>query len=58
MKETGMIPVFFHKDVEVCKKVVKACYEGGARLFEFVNRGDYAHQIFDELNKWAANECP
>jgi len=58
MKETGMIPVFFHKDVEICKEVVRACYEGGARLFEFVNRGDYAHQIFDELNKWAATECP
>jgi len=58
MKETGMIPVFFHKDIEVCKEVVKACYEGGARLFEFVNRGDYAHQIFEELNKWAAKECP
>jgi len=58
MKETGMIPVFFHKDIEICKEVVKACYEGGARLFEFVNRGDYAHQIFDELNKWAAKECP
>jgi 2-dehydro-3-deoxyphosphogluconate aldolase/(4S)-4-hydroxy-2-oxoglutarate aldolase len=58
MKETGMIPVFFHKDVEICKEVVKACYEGGARLFEFVNRGDYAHQIFDELNKWATIECP
>ncbi|MCZ4694769.1 bifunctional 4-hydroxy-2-oxoglutarate aldolase/2-dehydro-3-deoxy-phosphogluconate aldolase [Ancylomarina euxinus] len=58
MKETGMIPVFFHKDIEICKEVVKACYEGGARLFEFVNRGDYAHQIFDELNKWATQECP
>ncbi|MDE5417504.1 bifunctional 4-hydroxy-2-oxoglutarate aldolase/2-dehydro-3-deoxy-phosphogluconate aldolase [Labilibaculum sp. DW002] len=58
MKETGMIPVFFHKDIDICKDVVKACYDGGARLFEFVNRGDYAHQIFDELNKWAAKECP
>jgi len=58
MKETGMIPVFFHKDIEVCKQVVKACYKGGARLFEFVNRGDYAHETFGELNKWAAKECP
>jgi len=58
MKETGMIPVFFHKDIEVCKQVALACYNGGARLFEFVNRGDYAHEIFAELNKWAAKECP
>ena len=25
---TGMVPVFYHKDAEVAKKVVKACYEG------------------------------
>lgn len=58
MKETGMIPVFFHNDIEVCKEVVQACYKGGARLFEFVNRGDYAHEVFGELNKWVAKECP
>ncbi|MBQ5395033.1 MAG: bifunctional 4-hydroxy-2-oxoglutarate aldolase/2-dehydro-3-deoxy-phosphogluconate aldolase, partial [Alistipes sp.] len=31
--QTGMVPVFYHKDVEVAKKVVKACYEGGVRAF-------------------------
>ncbi len=35
-----MVPVFYHKDAEVAKAVVKACYEGGVRLFEFTNRGD------------------
>ena len=25
-----MVPVFYHKDVEVCKNVIKACYEGGS----------------------------
>lgn len=58
MAETGMVPVFFHKDLEVIKHVVKACYEGGVRAFEFTNRGDYAHELFSSLNKWAANECP
>lgn len=58
MKETGMIPVFYHKDAEVCKKVVKACYDGGIRVFEFTNRGDFAHEVFNELNKWAIKECP
>ncbi|HPF51480.1 MAG TPA: bifunctional 4-hydroxy-2-oxoglutarate aldolase/2-dehydro-3-deoxy-phosphogluconate aldolase [Draconibacterium sp.] len=57
MQETGMVPVFYHKDVEVCKKVVKACYEGGVRLFEFTNRGDFATLVFAELNQWAAKEC-
>lgn len=58
MKETGMIPVFYNADAEVCKRVVKACYDGGVRLFEFTNRGDFAALIFAELNKWAQQECP
>ncbi len=57
-KETGMVPVFFNKDVEVAKQVVKACYEGGVRVFEFTNRGDFAHEVFGELVKFAAKECP
>jgi 2-dehydro-3-deoxyphosphogluconate aldolase / (4S)-4-hydroxy-2-oxoglutarate aldolase len=58
MKETGMIPVFYNADAEVCKRVVKACYDGGVRLFEFTNRGDFATLLFAELNKWAQQECP
>jgi len=58
MKETGMIPVFFNDNPEVCKKVIKACYDGGVRLFEFTNRGDFAALVFAEINKWAIQECP
>ena len=58
MKETGMIPVFYYKDTEVCKQVVKACYDGGARVFEFTNRGDFASLVFAELNKWTIENCP
>lgn len=58
MKETGVVPVFFNADIEVCKNVVKACYDGGIRVFEFVNRGDFAHEIFSELNKYALKELP
>ncbi|MDR2844360.1 MAG: bifunctional 4-hydroxy-2-oxoglutarate aldolase/2-dehydro-3-deoxy-phosphogluconate aldolase [Candidatus Symbiothrix sp.] len=55
---TGMVPVFYHKDIEVAKNVLKACYEGGVRAFEFTNRGEFAHEVFGELNKYAAKECP
>ncbi|MBV6642889.1 MAG: bifunctional 4-hydroxy-2-oxoglutarate aldolase/2-dehydro-3-deoxy-phosphogluconate aldolase [Cyclobacteriaceae bacterium] len=58
MKETGIVPVFYHKDLELCKKVLKACYDGGVKVFEFTNRGDYAQEVFGELNKWAAKETP
>ncbi len=55
---TGMVPVFYHKDAEVAKQVIKACYEGGVRAFEFTNRGDFAHEVFAECVKFAALECP
>ena len=58
MKETGLVPVFYHPDPKVCKDVLKACYDGGVRLFEFTNRGDFAHEIFAELNKYSIRELP
>lgn len=53
-----MVPVFYHKDASVAKSVIKACYDGGVRAFEFTNRGDFAHEIFAEVVKFAAVECP
>jgi 2-dehydro-3-deoxyphosphogluconate aldolase / (4S)-4-hydroxy-2-oxoglutarate aldolase len=58
MAETGMVPVFYHTDIETCKQVLKACYNGGVRVFEFTNRGDFAHETFGELNKYCAKELP
>ena len=58
IKETGMVPVFYHKDAEVAKQVLKACYEGGVRAFEFTNRGDFASEVFIQLVKFAEKECP
>ena len=53
-----MVPVFYHKDAAVACAVLKACYEGGVRAFEFTNRGDFAHEVFNEVIKFAARECP
>lgn len=58
MERTGMVPLFYHNDVELGKQVLKACYDGGARILEFTNRGDYAHEVFNELNKYAEKELP
>jgi 2-dehydro-3-deoxyphosphogluconate aldolase/(4S)-4-hydroxy-2-oxoglutarate aldolase len=58
MKATGLVPVFYHNDIEVARNVVKACYAGGIRAFEFTNRGDFAHEVFGELVKFANKECP
>lgn len=58
MDAAPMVPVFYNKDVAVACAVVKACYEGGVRCFEFTNRGDFAHEVFAEVVKFAARECP
>lgn len=58
IKEAPMVPVFYHKDAEIACQVVKACYEGGVRAFEFTNRGDFAHEVFEKVVKFAATECP
>lgn len=58
MKESGIIPVFYHPEIEVCKKIVEACAAGGAKAFEFTNRGDFAHEVFVELNKYVIENIP
>lgn len=58
MRETGLVPLFYHPDIEVSKKVVKACFDGGARVLEFTSRGDFAFEIFSELNKYALQHLP
>ncbi len=58
MEETGLVPLFYHHDEEICKEVISACHAGGARVFEFTNRGDFAHEVFAEVKKWAGENCP
>ena len=58
IKNTGIVPVFYNKDAEITKKVVKACYDGGIRAFEFTNRGDGAADVFKEVMAFVRKECP
>ncbi|WP_405383105.1 bifunctional 4-hydroxy-2-oxoglutarate aldolase/2-dehydro-3-deoxy-phosphogluconate aldolase [Maribacter sp. LLG6340-A2] len=58
MKESGMVPLFYHANIELGKQVLRACYNGGARLMEFTARGDFAFEVFSELNKFAIKELP
>jgi 2-dehydro-3-deoxyphosphogluconate aldolase/(4S)-4-hydroxy-2-oxoglutarate aldolase len=53
-----MVPLFYNPNIALGKKVLKACYDGGARLLEFTNRGEFAHEVFGELNKYCAKELP
>ena len=58
MKATGLVALFYHEDVELGKQVLKACYDGGLRLLEFTSRGDFAHEVFGNLTKYANAELP
>lgn len=54
----GIVPIFYHKDPDICRNVITSCFEGGIKVIEFTNRGDFAHELFSELSKWAEKELP
>ena len=56
--DTGLVPVFYHPDLEVAKNVARACAAGGSRVVEFTNRGDLAPEVFKELSRYLAKEAP
>lgn len=58
MSETGLVPLFYDSDIDICKQILKACYNGGARLLEFTARGDFAPEVFAVLNKYVMAELP
>jgi len=58
MVDYGLIPVFYNPDIEVTKKIVKACADGGAKTVEFTNRGDHALDVFTALEKYCRAELP
>ena len=58
MMDQGVIPVFYHPDVDVCRKVIQACANGGAKCIEFTNRGDFAAHAFHDVASYFAKEDP
>jgi 2-dehydro-3-deoxyphosphogluconate aldolase/(4S)-4-hydroxy-2-oxoglutarate aldolase len=58
MIEQGVIPVFYNKDLETSKNIIKACAAGGLKLVEFTNRGDFAYYTFSSLSQYFADSNP
>jgi len=58
MEEQGMVPLFYHSDLDTCRNIIKAVYDGGGRLLEFTSRGAFAHEVFSELSKYIKAELP
>ena len=68
MEEVGLVPLFYHADAEMAKKIVEAISAGGGKVIEFTNRGDRAFEVFRELiaalgkgrslaSSWASARC-
>src|SRR5690606_34183288 len=53
-----VLPVYYHDDPQTCIDVVNACYEGGIRVFEFVNRGANALENFRRLLEYRNTSLP
>jgi len=58
MMDQSIIPVFYHPDLELCKNVIQACANAGAKCVEFTNRGDFAAQVFLDVTRYFAKADP
>ena len=47
--EQGILPLFYHDDINVCTGVTDALYKAGIRAVEFTNRGTNALQNYKQL---------
>jgi 2-dehydro-3-deoxyphosphogluconate aldolase/(4S)-4-hydroxy-2-oxoglutarate aldolase len=56
--ETGLVPIFYHADLETVRNVVSAMSRGGCKLLEFVNRGDHAFEVFSALENHVRRANP
>jgi 2-dehydro-3-deoxyphosphogluconate aldolase/(4S)-4-hydroxy-2-oxoglutarate aldolase len=39
-RDSGVIPVFYHPDIDVLLRIVSICYASGLRVFEFMHQRD------------------
>jgi 2-dehydro-3-deoxyphosphogluconate aldolase/(4S)-4-hydroxy-2-oxoglutarate aldolase len=58
IQEAPVIPVYYHDDIQQCIDILKKCYTGGIRVFEFVNRGQYALDNFKQLLAYKQEHMP
>ncbi len=49
--EQGILPLYFHKDLEVSINVLKALFAAGIKTVEYTNRGEAALKNFTEMRK-------
>lgn len=58
LEEQGLMPLFFHEDIDVCINILKALYSAGVRLIEYTNRGNAALGNFKTIKKVVDEKYP
>lgn len=53
-----IVPVFYNPDAALTCQIIKACYDGGIRAFEFTNRGEKAKEVFKVLREYISTNYP
>jgi 2-dehydro-3-deoxyphosphogluconate aldolase/(4S)-4-hydroxy-2-oxoglutarate aldolase len=53
-----VLPLFNYADVDICKSVMRACYNAGVRVFELTNRDEAAFNVFKQLVPFVEKELP
>jgi 2-dehydro-3-deoxyphosphogluconate aldolase/(4S)-4-hydroxy-2-oxoglutarate aldolase len=56
MLDSGLVPLFYHPDVDVAQSVARAVADGGAVVLEFTNRGENALPVFAGLKSYLERE--
>jgi 2-dehydro-3-deoxyphosphogluconate aldolase/(4S)-4-hydroxy-2-oxoglutarate aldolase len=58
IRRDGVVPVFYHADIDTTREVARRLVAGGVSTIEFTNRGDGAIEVFADLIRWARRELP
>src|SRR5450756_2433827 len=56
--DDGAVPTFVAPDPETAFAFVAGCRDGGARVVEFTNRGEFAYATFADLARRVSRELP
>ena len=54
IQQQGILPLFYHDDIDVCTSVLHTLYKAGIRAVEFTNRGANATANFKQISSLAA----
>ncbi len=58
IKTYPIIPVYYHDSIDESIRIMHLCYEGGIRVFEYVNRGEKSHENFQALLEYKKSNLP